>query len=337
MKKKLPPILSIYNHSSVLGGQERYLKNLADVLLSKKILVEFMGTPRGLISHRNGLRNEGAFKIELLNGNRALYKRGWRHGAHNIRVYVQHSHIHDGQSHPAKRWFRKILLRLFLSRMDIVVRVCNDALPDFYAPGKIHTIYNGVSIPNCVEFTRDSRSFTILMVGSVNDNKNQILALRLLVEQADLRLIVVGDGPRLKEWQQWACDAGVDSRVSWTGFVDAPEQYYGQADALLLLSEFEAFPYVMLEAMAHALPVVATRVGGVPEAITHEKDGLLLPRRDLNALSEAVSRLKNNREWAQQLGQQARRTVSERFTVEKMTDNLLALIESAARKKGLIQ
>jgi len=174
------------------------------------------------------------------------------------------------------------------------------------------------------------------MVGAVNDNKNQIMALRLLAKQDDLHLIVVGDGPRMLEWQQWARDTGVDARVRWTGFADAPEEYYRQADSLLLLSQFEAFPYVVLEAMAYALPVIATCAGGIPDAITHEKDGLLLPRRDLKALNDAVLRLKSDRAWCAHLGQQARKTVSERFTVEKMTDKLLALIESTAEQKKAI-
>lgn len=327
----------IFNYSIFFGGQERFIQSLFDELLNREINFTFFGEPHRLIEKGTLLSSPGPgnLEVELLNGNRALYLRAWRPKREAIRIYVQHSHINDGQSYFFKKWVRYLLLKVLLIRVDLVIRVCQNTLPEWLAPGKVHTVYNGISIPPLETKPKSPRLFTLLMVGEINDNKNQILALRLLAEQTDLRIILVGDGPRLKEWQQWASDAGFDSRVSWTGFVDSPEQYYRQADALLLLSEFEAFPYVMLEAMAHALPVVATRVGGVPEAITHDKDGLLLPRRDLNALSEAVSRLKNNREWAQELGQQARKTVSERFTVEKMTDNLLELIELTAKKNNL--
>jgi L-malate glycosyltransferase len=334
-----PMLLHIYNYSKIFGGQERYVESIIAEFNRRKIPSYFTGNPirfyKFISAYSESL--DRLCLVELLNGNRSLYLRAWRPKFAAIRIYVQHSHIDDAQSYFLKKWVRRLLLKVLLLRVDVVIRVCQHALPEWFAPGKVHTVYNGISIPPLDTEPKLPRPFTLLMVGAVNDNKNQILALRLLAEQADLRLILVGDGPRLKEWQQWACEACIDSRVSWTGFVDAPEQYYGQADTLLLLSEFEAFPYVMLEAMAHALPVVATRVGGIPEAITHEKDGLLLPRRDLNALSDAVSQLKNNRDWATQLGQQARITVSERFTAEKMTDNLLALIESAARKKALIQ
>jgi len=328
--------VTIYNYSSVFGGQERYIESLIRELNVRNISFSFKGDLGKPLQAKSNAATFSApkYEVEIFNGNKALYLRSWRPRRTNIRVYVQHSHINDTQGHSLKKWVRYLLLKLLLFRVDVVIRVCQHALPDWFAPDKVHTVHNGISMPALDTGPKAPSHFTLLMVGAVNDNKNQILALRLLVEQANLRLIIVGDGPRLKEWQQWARDAGVNSRVIWTGFVDAPEQYYGQADALLLLSEFEAFPYVMLEAMAHALPVVATRVGGIPEAITHGKDGLLLPCRNLSALSEAVFRLTNNRDWTIQLGQQARKTVSERFTVEKMTDNLLALIELAAQKKG---
>jgi glycosyltransferase involved in cell wall biosynthesis len=223
-----------------------------------------------------------------------------------------------------------------LMRMDVVIRVCNDALPENYAPGKVHTVYNGVRLPELPIHLVAERPFTLLMVGSINDNKNQLLALKLLELHHDLRLILVGDGPREREWQQWARLRGLNERVQWTGFVDTPEQFYPMADALLMLSAYEAFPYAVLEAMSYAVPVVATCVGGIPEAITHEESGLLLSGSNLGALSDAVQRLKSDRPWCKLLGLQARNTVADRFTVTKMTDDLLQRIDDAARKKRLL-
>lgn len=337
--KKYLPHLKILNYSKVFGGQERYIESIFHELHRRKIPFSFFGDPKLLAERiQRKISVEGhCLSVELLNGNRSLYLRGWQPSAANILVYVQHSHVNDGQGHPVKQWIRKLLLRLLLTRMDVVVRVCDNALPDRYAPGKIHTIYNGVPLPDLPDSPETGRPFTLLMVGAVNENKNQRLALQLLAQLPDVHLVVVGDGPERPALEQWAVAHGVASRVRWTGFLEDPSPFYLQADALLMLSAYEAFPYAVLEAMAHALPVVGTRVGGVPEAITHEQDGLLLPARNIESLSAAVQRLQADPAWRAQLGQRARQTVRERFTVETMTDRLLNVIDQAARKKGLMK
>lgn len=330
--------IRIFNYSNVFGGQERYIETLHIALEQRDINCFCSGGPLRLTElHESTKANEASTnQVEILNGNRALYLHAWRPSVSAVRVYVQHSHVQDAQGHPFKQWIRKVLLRLLLTRMDVVVRVCENALPDRYAPGKVHTIYNGVSLPDLPDSPATDRPFTLLMVGAVNENKNQRLALELLTQLPHAHLVVVGDGPDRPALQQWAVAHGVASRVRWTGFLEDPSPFYLQADALLMLSAYEAFPYAVLEAMAHALPVVGTRAGGVPEAITHEQDGLLLPARDLESLSAAVRRLQADPVWRAQLGQRARQTVRERFTVETMTDRLLNVIDQVARKKGLM-
>ncbi len=332
-------IISAYNYSSVFGGQERFIETFFLQLNKYGISHSLTGGPDRLVKCDDSppIHERCTISVDMLNGNRALYLRGWRRSDADIRVYVQHSDVQDAQDHPVKQWVRKVLLRLLLRRMDVVIRVCESALPDKYAPGKICTIYNGVSLPVLPPSPPEARPFTLLMVGAVNENKNQQLALQLLEQSSDLHLLVVGDGPDRPALEQWANDLGVGSRVRWLGFVDDPSPYYRQADALLMLSAFEAFPFAILEAMSYALPVVSTSVGGVPEAITDEQDGLLLPARDLPSLSASVRRLRDNPQWREKVGQSARQTVSTRFTVTEMTDNLLGVINVAARKKGLIE
>lgn len=328
-------IFSIFNFSDVFGGQERYLESLLIGLHQRGISCEFTGGPERL--NESVIRTKPTGKlgpsIEFLNGNRALYLRAWRWRKSDLRVYVQHSNILDGQQSFLKRWLRKLLLRLLLTQADVVIRVCQQSLPDRYAPGKIYTVYNGVALPDQPAAIDVKRPFTLLMVGAINDNKNQLLALRLLEQYPDIRLILVGDGPRKLQWQQWAENKGLSSRIDWVGFVNNPEVFYTKADALLMLSHFEAFPYVVLEAMSYGIPVISVPVGGVPEAITHEYDGFILTSYDLEELSQVVQRMRDEPEWRCQLGSKARQTVSERFTLEKMIDNLLDIIEKKLENK----
>lgn len=333
---KYVPQIKVFNYSKVFGGQEKYIEYLFNELALRKLPFLFCGGPDKLkkfVGPQNFI--EGKFlSIELLNGNRALYKHSWFSRKSNIRIYVQHSHVDDGQDYFFKRWIRKGLFQVLLKRMDVVIRVCEHSLPDILAPGKIHTVYNGISLPALPKEHYSRRPFTLLMVGAVNENKNQLLALQLLEQDSDLHLIIVGDGDKLEQYKRWASERGLNARLQWTGFVDDPAIFYRQADVLLMLSAFEAFPYAVLEAMAHALPVVATKVGGVPEAIKHEQEGLLLQSRDLPALSSAIQQLKSDPQKCEQFGRQARQTVRDRFTVEKMADNLLCIIDEVARKKG---
>ena len=330
--------IKIFNYSVSFGGQERYIKIISNELVNREVDFLFVGTPISLansfISFDYKNKNK-VYVVNVLNGNRALFKRGWFF-SNSLKVYIQHSHFKDSQGFFLKRYIRFVLFKILLKRMDIIIRVCNDALPSKLAPEKIFTIYNGVELPNFERRDCINRPFTLLMVGSINENKNQILALNLLKIQSDLNLVLVGDGPKMEEWKEWATINNLNSRVTWTGFVEDPGLYFSQADAFLLLSEFEAFPFVVLEAMSYSLPVISTNVGGVPEAITHNKNGLLLPSRDILSLQNAVKQLTTDPNLCERLGKEARKTVEEKFSKEKMVDDFLSLIVQGARRKGLI-
>jgi glycosyltransferase involved in cell wall biosynthesis len=118
-------------------------------------------------------------------------------------------------------------------------------------------------------------------------------ALPLLRADARLRLVFVGDGPCRARLQRLGRDAGRPDAVALAGAV-APEAvptYLQASDALVLPSHSEGMPQVVLEAMSCGLPVVATRVGGVPEAVLHGETGLLVAAGDVPGLREALRRV----------------------------------------------
>jgi glycosyltransferase involved in cell wall biosynthesis len=328
--------IDAYNYSRIFGGQEKYLEDLSKELTRRGHLITIHGGPTQITTADSQCKesSRAAIAVELLNGYRALYLHALRPRKASIRLFVLHQDIRFQTKHPFKRWVRTALVPHLMRRVDAVIRVCDYALPDHYAPRHTKTIYNGVAVPSSVKRAIHGKSLELLMVGAVNDIKNQILALQLLEKLPGVRLTIVGDGPRRIEWQHWARKHGIEERVTWTGFLKDPSPHYLRADALLLLSKFEAFPMVMLEAMAHSLPVITVPVGGVHEAITNQVDGILLPDHDLVSLTAVVEQLRKNPERCRELGRQARRTVLQKFTLNQMVETFIEYVYSRVGKKG---
>lgn len=321
--------LIAYNFSPVFGGQERYLEILALELERRCHSVEIHGTPQRIV-RASGKNRPKSLKVELLNGYRALYFRAWRRRQAHLRVFILHSDINFGRELHIKTLIRKILVKVLLHRIDVVIRVSSKSISDSYAPGKIHTIHNGVELPKLTGTKSSTDPFTLLMVGSINDLKNQIMGLKLLKRLEGVHLILVGDGPKREEWQRWAEENGIADRVEWVGFVNDPTSYYQRAHALMILSRFEAFPYAMLEAMAFSIPVISVPVGGVDEAITDGSDGIIISSYHIEELEEAVRFLSSDRIACRDMGRRARETIKKKFTIRSSVDNFILKINEAA-------
>jgi glycosyltransferase involved in cell wall biosynthesis len=97
------------------------------------------------------------------------------------------------------------------------------------------------------------------------------------------------------------------------------------SDLVVLPSVAEALPTVLIEAAAAGRPVVATRVGGVPEVVDHGRSGLLVPPDDSQALLSAITQILTDPERASYLGERARQIAVERFGLERMVDQTLDL------------
>jgi glycosyltransferase involved in cell wall biosynthesis len=120
---------------------------------------------------------------------------------------------------------------------------------------------------------------------------------------------------------------GLVDRVSFAGNVNQDKllDLYRESDALVLASFAEGLPVVMMEAMAMEIPCVAPWVNGIPEIVTHETDGLLVPPGDAQALAHAIGRLMDDTELRRALGQKARLKILEKFDLQRNTEHLAAV------------
>jgi N-acetyl-alpha-D-glucosaminyl L-malate synthase BshA len=136
--------------------------------------------------------------------------------------------------------------------------------------------------------------------------------------RASARLLMVGDGPEMTNAVQLARSLGVSDDVVFLGEQDQVVPLLSAADAFLLPSSQESFGLAALEAMACEVPVVASRVGGLPEVITDGEDGFLHDAADLDGMAHSAERLISDRALHDRLALAARRTAERRFSDERI-------------------
>lgn len=152
---------------------------------------------------------------------------------------------------------------------------------------------------------------------------------RLVMKQnRNVQFVLVGEGQYREQYTKEAAAMGIADHITWTGMVKDPfgEGVFAAADVVCQFSRWEeVFGWMIAEAMAHGKPVVATRVGGIPELITDGESGFLVDRCDTAAMSERILTLLADRELRGRMGHAGRAIVSEKFDLQK---NVAELINS---------
>jgi glycosyltransferase involved in cell wall biosynthesis len=175
----------------------------------------------------------------------------------------------------------------------------------------------------------------VLIVGRLSkekDHKTLIRAVARMSRDRRVHLIIVGDGPERSNVTRQIKESGLEADVSITGQVPSAEPYYGIADVCVLSSLSEGSPNALLEAMAAKVPIVATRVGGIPEMVTDGESALLVRPRDEIGMSQAITRILKGPEFGQVLVAKAHAVIKERYTPERRAQKL---IEVYGRLLGL--
>jgi glycosyltransferase involved in cell wall biosynthesis len=162
-----------------------------------------------------------------------------------------------------------------------------------------------------------------------------LLAFRRLLDRGvAARLCLVGDGPDREQIEQRAHDLGIMRRTLLVGYQRDIAPYYALFDVLVLPSANEGTPVVAIESLAAGRPVVASRVGGVPDVVTSEREGTLVPVGDVEAIARALERLA--REPAlRRLPEETRRATIDRYRVSRLVDDVDALYRELLEAKGL--
>jgi glycosyltransferase involved in cell wall biosynthesis len=238
------------------------------------------------------------------------------------------------ESGRALRWW----IRRTLERSSVVIAL-SDSWAAFlrgYAPAaRVVVVPNSVPLPAALDRAGE-QSGRILFLGRADAGKGvyELLAAVAALAPAlpQLHLVIGGVG-ELDALRRRAIDLGIDAHVSLPGWLDAAARAneLARAQVFCLPSHAEGLPMAMLEAMAAAKAVVATTVGGIPEAITDGANGLLIAPGDVPALTAALKALLADGALRQQLGDNARATIARRFSTDAAMAALAALYRELDR------
>jgi glycosyltransferase involved in cell wall biosynthesis len=210
------------------------------------------------------------------------------------------------------------------SNRDLAIR--QKVAPEY----KIITVHNG--IPDTGYRARPDRSGIprIAMVARFAPQKNQQQLLSALADvNLPFKLTFVGDGPTRHAVEQLTAELGLAPRVEFLGVRRDTDQILAASELFVLATNWEGFPITILEAMRAGLPVIATDVDGVREAVLDGQTGYLVPRGDTDALREKLVLLLGNANLRARLGAAGRAVYEREFTRPVMLDKIAAIYRGA--------
>lgn len=210
-------------------------------------------------------------------------------------------------------------------------------------PRNVITVWNGVPDVRWRAKPGSRDELRIIMVARFVAQKDQQLLVRALAPIKERwTLQFAGDGPRKAEVEGLVKELGVSNRVEFLGDREDTPELLAKADLFVLASNWEGLPMSILEAMRAGLPVIATQVGGVEEAIRDGVTGLLTRPGDLGGLRTALESLMTQPGLCRRMGEAGRRRYDEHFRLERMLNETFAVYRDAAlapqlsRAKNLI-
>jgi glycosyltransferase involved in cell wall biosynthesis len=251
------------------------------------------------------------------------------------RPYVVHLHgaefadFYGKEAGPLVRWAIRsnfahaaVVIALSEEWRQRVLRICPTT--------NVEVLHNAVPIPDisaAVQVRRSQTTQTMLFLGHLSPHKGIFDLVRAFANIAprfpQARLVLGGVG-QMEEIGKLARELNVETRVSCPGWLTTEQKCAKLAEStvFILPSYAEGMPMALLEAMSWGLPVVATPVGGVPQVVDSETNGLMVQPGDVTGLTQALTRLLESPELRQRLGAAARHTVETRFDLRQALDQL---------------
>ena len=253
-----------------------------------------------------------------------------------------------------RKWYHVWLDRLtsgFVAGWVPNSRACAESLirREHFPQEKIYTMYDGIDIEywcpdECDEGRRQLREslglkpehILFTTVGNLRHQKGYPYLIEVVKEIAavnpEARFLFVGKGVMEEELKGRCRELGIDEYVIFAGYRDDIKAVYAASDVALLPSLYEGLPISLIEAMAMKLPVVSTKVSGIPELVVDGETGLLINPADSRQIVEAVREILRSAELRKAMGEAGRKRVVEKFSLPRMRDELIGFYESKLKQ-----
>jgi glycosyltransferase involved in cell wall biosynthesis len=273
-----------------------------------------------------------------------------------IVVHTFHGHVLRGYFGPLRARVFRLLERSLAAGTTALVAVSPEVRDDLVALGvapreKFAVIRLGIELDERVGVSPDERAearrmmgvpdgrFTVGWIGRMTGVKrtNDVLGAfqRLRERGVDACLCMVGDGPDRQDVEIRAFRLGIVRDCLFLGYQDDVAPFYAAFDALVLPSANEGTPVSAIEALASGRPVVATRVGGVPDVVRDGIDGFLVDPGDVDALADRLADLAGDPDLVRRMGEAGRSRVLSRYSVDRLIDDVDRFYRTLLEAKGL--
>lgn len=259
-------------------------------------------------------------------------------------------HEHNFSAEPSRS--RSIIDRRWIARRAKRVLCVSDSVADIeracgVPEHLIEVVPNGVRLDAAwprgaarAELGIEGASFTVGIVGRLRPEKAHEVLLEAVAQLAragrDIRLCIVGDGPRSAELRLLAASLGIDGRVTWAGERRDAATLAAAFDAAVVCSHWEGLPLAALESMAAGVPLVATRVGGLPTLLDGDA-GVLVPPADAAALAAALGALIDEPRRAAVVGAAGRARVDAAYSFDALVTHVQEIyqqVHDATARRG---
>ena len=250
-------------------------------------------------------------------------------------IFTEHGRFYPDRSSWKRKYINPLLVRL-TDHITAISKATKQALVDYeFIPAKrIEVIYNGIaelgSSATAADKLRQSLSIpddhlilgTISRLDPIKNHRLLISAFaKVLKKHPELKLLIVGDGELRPDLEKQVQLLGISDDVIFTGFQANPVEYLQLMDIFLLPSLSEGTAMTLLEAMSLSKPCIVTNVGGNPEIIEDNVNGLVTPSDDEKMLITAIETLVEDQELRKKLGDTGRRKFEEKLTVQCMLNS----------------